>query len=158
AKEFLDLLRFLKRRAQSDCYVVGEMVTADRNRSAMRYRSLIEDNDFGGARANVQQAGTQFALVQLENGIGAGERLEDDIIHVNTCAIRGGDEVLCRTGRTGHNMSIHFQAVRNHANRVLYAALIVDNEFLRQQVEGLPVSRQRYGAGSFNGLPDLFTT
>ena len=54
--------------------------------------------------------------------------------------------------------ALHFQPASHHAHGILNAALIVDNEFLRQQMQGLPIGRQRYGAGAFHRLTDLIAT
>ena len=74
AVNFLDLLGFRERRAQSDGQVAGEVVAADGNHSGVSDGALLEDDQFGRARADVGEADAEFALVVAKHGIGGGQR------------------------------------------------------------------------------------
>src|SRR3989442_7928649 len=61
--EPLDLFRLGDRSAESDGKVAGEVIATDRNHSSVSYRALVKYDQAGGARAQIGQANTQFALV-----------------------------------------------------------------------------------------------
>jgi hypothetical protein len=48
-----------------------------------------------------------------------------------------------------------FQTRGHHAEWIVYAGLLVENEFLRQQVKDLAIGGQRDGASAVDGLLDL---
>ena len=85
----------------------------------------------------------------------AAERLEDRVVDVNSGFVHGGDDVLRGAGGGGHHVDAHFEARGHHAERIVDAGLIVENEFLRQQMENLAIGGQRDGAGAIDGLLDL---
>ena len=53
----------------------------------------------------------------------------------------GAHDVLGGSDRTGHDVDLHFQTHAGHAHRIGNAALIVDDVFLRQNVDHLAVQR-----------------
>ncbi len=53
----------------------------------------------------------------------------------------GAHDVLSGSDRTGHDVDLHFQTHAGHAHRIGNAALIVDDVFLRQNVDHLAVQR-----------------
>ena len=55
----------------------------------------------------------------------------------------------------GHDVDAHFEARGHHAGGILHAGLIVENEFLRQQVEDFAVGGQGNGARLVHGLADF---
>ncbi|OPZ79139.1 MAG: hypothetical protein BWY77_01394 [bacterium ADurb.Bin431] len=52
-------------------------------------------------------------------------------------------------------MNLGFEAHAGHANRIADAALVVDNELLRQNMDHLAVERQGDGAGGFDHPADI---
>jgi len=49
----------------------------------------------------------------------------------------------------------HFEARRHHAERIVHAGLLVEDEFLGQQVEDFAICRQLYGSRFLDGLADF---
>ena len=70
----LDFFRFGNRRAQADGEVVGEVIAADGQGRGVAHHAAGEDDQFGGAAADIQQAAAQFALVLREHGFGRSQR------------------------------------------------------------------------------------
>src|SRR5262249_34702192 len=52
-------------------------------------------------------------------------------------------------------MRVHFQATCHHAHRILNAALLIDDEFLRQQMQGLAIIRKGYGSRTLHRLSEF---
>jgi hypothetical protein len=48
-----------------------------------------------------------------------------------------------------------FQTRRHHAERIVHTGLLVEDEFLRQQVENFAICRQLHGSGFLDGLADF---
>ncbi len=118
------------------------MIAADGNHGGVNDRAFLEDDQAGRSGAQVHQADAELALIGAQHSIGAGQRLEDGVVHVHACAVHRGDHVL-RGARTGGNhVDADFEAHGHHAQRIMHAALLVENEFLRQQVENFAVGGQ----------------
>ena len=118
-------------------------------------RAFLEDDEVGGTGADVGEANAQFALIGAQHGVGAGQRLEDGVVDMNAGAVHSGDDVLRRAGGGGNHVDAHFEARGHHAQRIVHAGLLVEDEFLRQQVEDLAIGGQRDGAGFVDRLPDF---
>ena len=52
-------------------------------------------------------------------------------------------------------MDANFETRRHHAKGIVHAGLIVENEFLRQQVKNFAIGGKRNCAGALDGLLDL---
>src|SRR6185437_16360232 len=108
--------------------IVGEVIAANGNHSGVGDSALIENDDFGGTGADIDEANTQLALIAIQGGIGTAERLEDNIVHVKAGAIGGSNQALRRSSGRGDHVRIHFEAHANHAGRILNASLLINNE------------------------------
>ena len=73
----------------------------------------------------------------------------NDIVHA-------ASEVLDKRHRGFDDLRVHFQTDAGHAHWILDAFLPVQNEFFRNHVENLPISRNLDGLGSVND-PDHIT-
>src|ERR1700747_512186 len=113
------------------------MISTNRNDTGMGDGALVKNHDFGRSSSDVNQANSQFALIGIECGIGTSQRLKDDVVHVNTRFVGCGNEVLRSSSSAGYDMSVHLEPHSNHADGILNAALLIDDELLRQQVNRL---------------------
>ena len=69
-------------------------------------------------------------------------------MHAGT--IDGGNHVLHGARRGRHHVDAHFQACSHHAQRIVHSALIVEDEFLRQEVQDFAIGGERNRAGLFD--------
>src|SRR5580704_6362409 len=146
----LDFFRFAAGSAQADGEIVSEMIAAYWNCSRVTNYSASESDHFGGAAADIQQAGAEFALVLREAGFSGGERLEDRIIHAHAGAVNCCDDILGGGAGCGDDVDVCLEALADHANRVADVVLRVERKFLRQDVQDFAVFRQLHAAGCFD--------
>src|SRR5271166_826839 len=151
AKHLLDAFGVGNRRAETNRHVVGEVVTANGNRSGVNYDTLVEYDEVGRSSADVGEADSEFALVGLQDGISAGERLVHSVVHMNAGTIGGGDNVLCRRGTGSDHVHANFDLLAHQSSGIVDARLAVEDELLGQQVQRLAVVGQRDGACLFDG-------
>ena len=138
-----------------DREIAGEVIAANRNHAGVGDRAFLKNDELGGTRAQVGQAHAQFALVGAQHGVGTGQRLEDRVVHVDAGAIHRRDHVLHGAGRGRDHVHAHFQPRGHHAQRIVHAGLVVENEFLRQQVQDFAIVGQRNGAGLVHRLREF---
>ena len=123
-------------------------------------RAVGEDGDVGGAAADVDQADAELLLVLAEHRLGRGQRLEHDVGDVEAGAVGALDDVLRAGHRAGDDVDLGLEAHAGHAQRLLDAVLVVDDELLRQDVDDLAVQRDGDRLGRVDdpgdvGLADL---
>ena len=111
------------------------MIAANWNHSRKCDCALQENNQLCGSRADIGQTDSELSFVGTQHRIGCCQRLESRIVHVNARAIHGRNYVLHRAGRRRNQMDSHLKARRHHAQRIVHAGLIVQNEFLGKQVQ-----------------------
>ena len=112
-------------------------------------------NYVGGAAADIEEAGAEFALVLSEAGFGGGERLEDCVADDYSGAIYGGDDILSGGGGGGDDVDVRFEALADHADGVADAVLAIEHEFLREDVEDFAIFGEADIAGGFDGAADV---
>ena len=61
--------------------------------------------------------------------------LKNDVVYLKAAAFHTFLDVLCRVYRTGHQVHLGFQAHTGHAHGLLDAFLVIDHEFLRQDMQ-----------------------
>ena len=148
AIQLLDFFRLGDWSAQSHGQVTGEVIATDWNDRGVRNRALLEDNHVSGTGAQVGKTNTQFSFIRPQYRVGASQRLEHRVIHVNTGAVHGGYHVLgCARSRRDH-VNPDFQARGHHSQRIVDASLLIEDELLWQQMHDLAV-RGQWDATSF---------
>ncbi len=118
--------------------------------------ALEEDDEFGGAGADVDEADAELALVGGEDGLGGGDGLEDGLGDFEAGAVGAGDDALRDAAGAGGEMQVHLELVADHADGVVDAGLLVEDELLRQEMEDLAVGRESDGAGAVDAGANLF--
>jgi hypothetical protein len=109
-------------------------------------RAVGEDRDIGGAAADVEQAHAEILFIVGKNRTRRGQRLQDQIVHLQAAAANALHDVLRRGHRAGDDVNLHLEAHARHADRLAHVLLPVDDEFLPQHVEDLLVGRNVHGA------------
>ena len=74
------------------------MIAANGNNGGMNDHAFVEDNQLARSRPDIHQANAQLALVTLEHALGAGQRLEDGVLHLDAGTVQNGNHIL-RDGR-----------------------------------------------------------
>ena len=137
--------------------VVGEMVAADGNDRGVGDGALEEDDEFGRAGADVDEADAEFALVGGDDGLGGGDRLEDGLSHFKASAVAAGNDALQHSAGAGGEMQVDFEASADHADGIVDAGLFVEQELLRQQVDDFAIGGKRNRAGAVDSGANIFT-
>src|SRR5580658_1819025 len=147
----LDFFRFSTGRAQTDGEIVGEMIAAHWNCGGVADYAAGEGDHFGGAAADIEQAGAEFAFILREACFGGSERLKHGIVHAHAGAIYGGDDILSSGAGGGDDVDVGLEALADHADRVADIILRVERKFLRKNVQDFAIFRQLHAAGCFDG-------
>ena len=121
----------------------------------MTDRALGPDRDIGGATADIDQADAEILLVVGEHRVGGSERLQHEVIDLQATAAYALDDVLRRRHRPGDDMHLRLEAEAAHADRLTDAVLVVDDEFLREDVQDLLVGRDRHRARGLDDAIDV---
>src|SRR5580704_2359192 len=131
------------------------MIATDRNCGGVPHHAAGKRNHFGGSAADIEQAGTEFALVLREARFGGGERFEHGIVDTHARAVYSRHDILCGSARGGHDVHVCFQALAHHADGVADVILAIEKEFLGKHVQNFAVFRQLHAAGCFDGSANV---
>ena len=155
AEEALQAVGLGHRRAQARGDVVRDVVAADRDDARVGDAAVDVEEDVGRAAADVDDRDADLALVVGEDGLGARERLEDDVGDDEAAALGAADDVLdaARGGRD--EVHLRAEAHAAHPDRVADAVLDVDDVLARQDVEDLAIGVDRDGAGALEDALDV---
>src|SRR5215469_11406154 len=145
AKILFDALGFENWRAQTDREIAGEVVSANRHYRAVGDGPFLNHDHAGRAGADIRETDAQFAFVGAKHGIG----------DVYPGTIHRRDHILHRRSRGRNHVHTDFEASGDHAQRIVHAGLIIENELLREQVEDLSVGGQLNVASFFDRLADF---
>src|SRR5215813_4087195 len=143
-------------RSQTNGDVVGEKLTAQRHDDCMTYGAVMVNGDIRLSASNIDQHTTQILLVIAEDCFADSDRLQHRIAYKKAAAIYGSNRVLCSCRRTGDDMHIYFETRTHHSKRIANAKLIVDGEFLGNDVDDLAVRRKRDGTCRLDDTPHIF--
>ena len=125
--------------------VIGHLIPGDGNDPGMTNGPVGENRDIRGATTNVHQTDAELLFIFGEHSVGRGQLLENDVVDIKAAAPNTFFNVLGGIRGTGHQMHFGFQTDTRHAERFANTFLIVDNEFLGQDMEDLLVSGNRHG-------------
>ena len=135
--------------------VVGHEVAADRQDARPERRALVEHREVDRARADVGDGDAQLLLRLVRDGLGRGERVDDELVDLDA---RLGDalhQVLDRGRGRGDDVGLDLEPQGAHPERVLDALLAVDREAAPLDVEDLAVGRDRDRPGLLDRAPDV---
>ena len=90
-----------------------------------------------------------------ERGFRSGEGLEDGLGDFEAGLVDAGDDALLRAGGAGGDVQIDFEAIADHADGIMNAGLLVEDELLGQQVQDFAIGGEGDGAGAIDGGADI---
>src|SRR3989338_1020470 len=151
----LDVLGILRRGAQRHRDIVGNLVAGDRDHSGVTDRAAGEHRDVGGAAADIDEAHAQFLFILLEHRLARSQRLQNQLVDLQSAAVDALHDVLHRRHRAADDVHLDVEAHAAHAERLLDTVLAVDAELLFEDVQNLLVARQADRAGRFDHPLDV---
>ena len=98
-----------------------------------------KNGDVGGSAADIHQADPQFLFIGRKCCFGGCQLLQNDVCHIQAGAIAGLDNVLGARHCPCDDMHLSLQADAAHAERFADTVLLVDDEFLGEDVNDLTV-------------------
>ena len=136
-----------RRRPKRHRDVVGDLCAGDGNHGGVANRTLREDGYISGAAANVDQADAQLSFIIRQHGIAGRQLLQDYLVDREAAAHDAFLYVLCGVYRATDEVDLHFHSHAGHAEGLLDALLVVDDVFLREDVQNLLIRRNSYRSG-----------
>ena len=116
---------------------------------------IVVDGDVRGAAAKIHQGHADFLLFLGQHGLGRSQRFENYVLHAQIGTVAAVDDIFCAGYGSRHDMDIDLKPDAGHADRINYAALVVDNEFLGKRVNDFAVRRNVDSAGSLKYAGDI---
>ena len=113
------------------------MVAAHGDHSRVNDGALLKNDEFCRTRSNIRQAYSHFTLIVAQHRIGGRQRLEHRVVDMHSSPVDCGNHILCGAGGRRDHMNANLEARCHHAQRIVHPGLIVENEFLRQQMQDL---------------------
>src|SRR5690606_15041568 len=151
----LELFGVLGQGTQGDGDIVGDLVAGNRNHGGMTDINLGKDTDHGSATTDIYHALALFLLVLGQHRVAAGHLLEDHVHHFQAAAAVAFLDVLHRVHGAGHQMLLGFQTHAGHAAWLAHTLLVIDQVFLRQDVQHLLDRRNGHGLGRIQYPVDI---
>ena len=103
----------------------------------------MEDREIGRIAADVEEGHPELAILVGEDRFGRRQRGQHQLVDLNTGALDALREVLHARLRRGHDVRLHLEPDRAHADRVPDALLAVDDVAAGNDVEDLAGVRDR---------------
>ena len=135
-QEFLDSFD-----GQPDSKIAAEVRSSHRQNLGKLNGIPDKDGDIGGPPPNIDDCRSKIAFIFREYCFGAGKLPEDHFFHTHLSAVDGIDQVLIESALTGHHVNVDVQARAVKPYRILNAVMIVQKEFLRQDVDNFSIRR-----------------
>ncbi len=151
----LEVLGDLEARLEPDRDVVGDIRAADREHPRMERRAVLEEGEVDRAGTDVGDRDPELLLRRGQDGLGRGERVDDELVDLDA---RLGDalgEVLDGRRRRRDDVGLDLELEGAHPERVLDALLAVDREAPALDVEHVAVRRDRHRAGDLDRPVDV---
>ena len=141
--------------AQTDGDVVGQVVAAQRQHERVLDVLAGKDGQIGGAPAEIDQGGAELLFLVAQHGLARGQTFKDDVADVQAGAVAAFDDIVRRGDGPGDDVDLGFETHAGHAHRVLDAGLLVDDVFLRQDVNDFPVHGDGHRPGGIDDALDI---
>src|SRR5210317_65844 len=132
------------------------MITTQGEHRGVLDCAINKDRDIRCATTDIDKSHTEVVFIRCQNSFRGSQLLEDDIADVDTGLVAALDDILSACDGPGDNMDPGLKAHAAHAERLLDAVLIVNNELLGQDVNHFPIHRYRQGFGSIDNTPHIF--
>src|SRR5439155_26577096 len=148
-------LGFGYRGPQSHRNIACEKLAAERNYDGMAYGAVMVDRNIGFAATDIDQHAAEFFLVIGQNTFAHRDRFQHRVTDQQPASIDRSHNILRGCGRACDDVHVYFETRSHHSERVPDSRLIVDGEFLRQDVDDFTVWRKRYSASGFDNSPHV---
>jgi len=119
-----------------------DVIAANRDHRSMGHGALEENDHFGRAGPDIDQASAQLPLVRGDGRLGRRHAFKDRIRNLQARLVRAGHQTLRCAGGAGTQVKIHLQPVADHANGIVDARLLIEDELLWKQMYQLTLGRQ----------------
>ena len=97
----------------------------------------------------------ELLLVVGQDGGARGDLVEDDLLDVDPGPLDAGPEVLDEGDGAGDDVDVDLELDAVHAQRIADPVLLVHDELLGDDVDDLPVGRDRDGLGLLDDPADV---
>src|SRR5262245_19111648 len=137
----LDPFGFGHRSSQADCNIIGEMTAANREDRSMAYCGSIYDGKIGNVRSDVDYCGSKLLFVRRERPFRDRNVVDHSIGHHHSGPVHGCDDILPGRYRRCYNVNRCLQPNSQKPYWISDAVLVIDREFLGQDVDDLSIGR-----------------
>src|SRR5690606_27580699 len=137
----LDLFGFRIRYPQSDCDIIGDMITADRYRIIKNKPFALEYRNVGHAPPDIQQHGSYVTFIRRQTNLCRSNCFGNYPIQLYVSPFHAFYDILDRYDLSYKHVRIDFETVPDHPYRVGYLVISVDDELPRDDVYKLHVFR-----------------
>ncbi len=141
----LEPFRFRQRRPQTRGDIRRQMITAKRQYRRMHHRTVVKNDNVGGPATDIDQRDADFTLLREERGVGRSQRLEHQFRRGDRRALAALRQILPVALRRGDDMNPRLEPHARHPERIAHTLLVVDRVLLRQNMQHLPIERNRDG-------------
>ena len=121
----------------------------------MERRALLEEGEVDRAGADVGDRDAELLLGLVEDRLGRGQRVDDELVDLDAGRGDALGQVLDRGRRGRDDVGLDLEPQGAHPERVLDALLAVDAEAAPLDVEDLAVGRDRHRPGDLDGPVDV---
>ena len=135
---------------QSVSQIVRDVVAADRQQAGVLDDAIRADDVFGRAAADVNDQSAQFLLLVAQQRQRRGQSVENDVFDLQLQTFNRSNRVLQPVEIAVDHMHVHIHFRTEHADRILNAALAIDEEVLANDVDHVVLGRQVDGLGVFD--------
>ena len=118
------------------------MVAAQRQDAGVPDGAVAEERRVRGAAAEIDEQDPELFLFVGHDGLGRGEGLEHDVLHLEPRAVDAADDISHGGRGARHQVHLDLEPHPRHPQRLLDAVLVVHDIGLRQRVDDLAILRQ----------------
>ncbi len=128
-------LSFSARESGDEGEVVGEVVAAQPQAAALGDGAVSVEDVVGGTAADVDEQGSLFLGLAVEDDHGGGDRGEDNLFDFQGDFLDAADGILNAAADAVDDVVVGFQFAAEHAERIDHAVLAVHDVMADHAVE-----------------------
>ena len=113
------------------------------------------DGDIGFTTSDIDEHAPEFFLVFGQNRLPDRNGFEYGIADQKSASVDGGHDILSGCRRACDDVNVHFESGSHHSQRIADSILVIDGEFLRQDVDDFPVRRKRDRSSSLDNAAHI---
>ena len=139
---FLGQPGLFKIDAKRERYIASEVIAANRQTRGKLKALVVKNHQIGGVRADIHKCRAFVPVFRDNGGVVRGHRLEDRFFHRHVSLVDRGDKTVVFLNGPRDQVSIGFQALRQHAARIPVPGLILHDKILRKKLQNHTVLAQ----------------